>query len=38
MWKNLYQKLLSDEMDIKERLFRIIMVVGTVAVGVAILQ
>ena len=38
MWKNLYHKILSNEMDIKERLFRVILIVGTIAVGVAILQ
>ena len=31
-------KLINDEMEIKEQLFRIILIVGTAAVGIAILQ
>lgn len=38
MLKKFYHVLVGDEMDIKERLFRIILVVGTIAVGAAILQ
>ena len=38
MLKKLYYALMGDEIDIKERLFRIILIVGTIAVGVAILQ
>ncbi len=38
MLSKLYRALVSDEMELKERLFRIILVVGTIAVGTAILQ
>lgn len=38
MLKKLMKAIFGDEMDLKERLFRIILVVGTVAVGAAILQ
>ena len=38
MLEKLYNMFLSDKMDLKERLFRIIMIVGTTAVGLAILQ
>ncbi len=38
MLKNFFQTIMGDEMELKERLFRIILVVGTVAIGVAILQ
>ena len=38
MFKKLMNAIFGDEMELKERLFRIILVVGTVAVGLAILQ
>lgn len=38
MLKKLFRALLGDEIDIKERLFRIILVIGTIAIGAAILQ
>lgn len=38
MLKKLYHTLIGDELEIKERLFRMILVVGTIAVGAAILQ
>ena len=38
MLKKIYKLLSSEEMEITERLFRIILLVGTVAVGAAILQ
>ena len=38
MLKKLFNKFLSDEIDMKERLFRIILIVGTVAVAAAIIQ
>lgn len=39
MNKKWYQKLLGDEtMDMKERLFRTILCIGTIAIGVAVLQ
>lgn len=38
MLNKLFHKLISNEMEIKEQLFRIILVVGTTAVGLAILQ
>lgn len=38
MIKKLYEKFFNDEMDIKERLFRIILIVGTIAVTLAIFQ
>ena len=38
MLGKLYQLLFNEKMDIKERLFRIILLSGTVAVSLAILQ
>lgn len=38
MIRKLYQRFFNDEMDIKERLFRIILIVGTIAVTLAILE
>ena len=38
MLKKLVNAMFGDEMELKERLFRIILIVGTVAVGLAILQ
>ena len=38
MLGKLYQVLINEKLDIKERLFRIILLSGTVAVGLAILQ
>lgn len=38
MIKKLYQSIFSEELEIKERLFRIILLVGTVSVGLAILE
>ncbi len=38
MLKNIYRVVFGDDKELKERLFRIILVVGTVAVGCAILQ
>ena len=38
MFKKLYNLFLSDKLDVRERLFRIIMLVGTIAVGAAIIQ
>lgn len=38
MLKKLMNAMFGDEMELKERLFRIILIVGTVAVGLAILQ
>ena len=38
MLGKLYQVLFNEKLDIKERLFRIILLSGTVAVGLAILQ
>ena len=38
MIKKILHVFIDEKMDIKERLFRIILVVGTVAVGLAILQ
>lgn len=38
MFKKIIHAVFGDEMDLKERLFRIILIVGTVAVGAAILQ
>ena len=38
MFKKALQAIFGDEIELKERLFRIILVVGTVAVGAAILQ
>ncbi len=38
MLKKLYQMFFGDEMEIRERLFRIILVVGTAAVTLAIFQ
>lgn len=38
MLKKMKNIFFSDEMEIKERLFRVILVVGTIAVGAAIIQ
>lgn len=38
MFKKFYQAIMGDEIELKERLFRIILVVGTIAIGLAILQ
>jgi len=38
MFKKIMNAVFGDQMELKERLFRIILVVGTVAVGAAILQ
>lgn len=38
MLQRFYSAVIGREKDIKERLFRIIMIVGTIAVGLAILQ
>ncbi|MGN1154978.1 MAG: hypothetical protein ACI4TK_02250, partial [Agathobacter sp.] len=38
MLRKLYNLFLSDKLDIRERLFRVIMLVGTIAVGAAIVQ
>ena len=38
MFKKIIHAVFGDEMELKERLFRIILIVGTVAVGAAILQ
>ena len=38
MIKKVYNLFLSDKLDIKERLFRVILIVGTVAVSAAIIQ
>ena len=38
MIKKLYQSIFSEELEIKERLFRTILLVGTVSVGLAILE
>ena len=38
MIKKVYDLFLSDKLDIKERLFRVILIVGTIAVGAAIIQ
>lgn len=38
MLSKLYQLLFNEKLDIKERLFRIILLSGTVSVGLAILQ
>ena len=38
MFEKILHVFTDDKLDIKERLFRIILVVATVAVGLAILQ
>ncbi len=38
LWKKFYQLFLNDELDMKERLFRVILVVGTITVSAAIVQ
>lgn len=38
MFKKLYQSMFNEKLDIKERLFRIILIVGTIAVSAAVLQ
>ncbi|MBQ3559616.1 MAG: DegV family EDD domain-containing protein [Agathobacter sp.] len=38
MFKKFLNVFIDDKVDIKERLFRIILVVGTIAIGLAILQ
>lgn len=38
MLKKLYQMFLGDEMDIRERLFRVILIIGITAVSLAIFQ
>lgn len=38
MFRKLMNNIFGNEMELKERLFRIILIVGTVAVGMAILQ
>ena len=38
MFKKLHKLFLSDEIEMKERLFRVILLVGTVAVAAAIIQ
>ena len=38
MFKKIHKLFLSDEIEMKERLFRVILLVGTVAVGAAIIQ
>ena len=38
MFKKAFQAVFGNEIELKERLFRIILVVGTVAVGAAIIQ
>lgn len=38
MIKRIYQSLFSEEFEIKERLFRTMMLVGTISVGLAILE
>ncbi len=38
MLDKFYRWMINDEMDIKERLFRVILVSGTIAVGLAIIQ
>ena len=38
MIKRLYELIFSEELEIKERLFRTLMVVGTISVGLAILE
>ncbi len=38
MLEKFYRWMINDEMDIKERLFRVILISGTIAVGLAIIQ